>query len=1445
MDSDKAIRSAKLTAKGVKKRRDTASENIADYVAELLRQGRASEVTDDLMAQADPQRLHHHYTSGNTGMDLPMDKKSRMERADQIGFDVKTPLYHGTQADFSSHIPSSGSYGRSVYTTTDPEKASRYADNHGDSPAGANVQPLLSSAAYRSPPPTNFQIDDPASIRSQFARFDPRLTHLSHLSASTGGAMELARAVMAKDRAGGQIAPSKYLPEVPRQVHADGGRVYPLDDRSGWYGDANYEQTGGNLVMMSPDEYLSKVRPLNIDEASRDNIDDLKQHILSGRKLDPLKIDARGREDGRHRAHAARELGIKQVPVLTWPREGRAYGGYVPKANLPVPKLAVAKPLQPGSAPPSALQSLAGLTQAATGVADTINEVRGVTDLKDVQNTADPNSGTAYTGTTGGHTPNDGHDHSGMSEAAMSAYGKLVDAYGQPLTIVSGYRDPEHNKRVGGAGNSQHTHGNAYDFDTSHLSHEERLALADKAWEAGFRGIGFYDNNMHFDVGDPRAWGPSYSRDSIPDWALPWAQERYGYADGGSVTDLGQVREQKQVQTFHEGLMDDVRDRMTQLMEAHQKAVDAGHFDGYEIGDVLQSKSVSGNDLPPMKITGRYVQKWKPNAMMLRHFDRMGAKPTIIEHEGQQYIPMLRYTSGSEAGGDSEEGTLYLDGVKAQFASNRMRKMGGLRAVKAEGGSVVDLNMVRATRDDLWEGAEQPDKVGDMFSRLGGISEGKEQAYSAAKAAGVFDNAQIGDKFIRKGNQYAKPFTITDHIMRPATGWKNIPESAIVNGHFPQVEADTSLGRQVIHLHDLMNPDLYTKVGGKPRAVKADGGSVAERSPMFEGMSEHLLDDEGKPMELWHGTPGQPFEAFDDSKLGSERDHGFYGRGHYLTPIKGNAEGYADPDEMGTGTVMGPMHAALKNPYIWDTSDGGAHRTLRDLQSMGIMTGQAKLEPWDNLQRHHIDPFMREMRKRGHDGVLVKTDRGLSEVVVFNPNMIKHRDAEVGDPEDPRIMRSTGGRLYSKAASIIRGLKDQPMQVDDIVKYALGKGVKQAEIDHTDPPRGGKARPSQVAQHIEDMQPQIGVQRLGESQGLTPQENAEFATMTAPGAPFPTGAAMERYRELSAKLNPDVPPRFARYQLPEGQNYREHVLTLDSHGGPTYTFPPHWSDTPNPLVHVRMSDRMVMPSHDVMRGIADRVFSHQKGIDGAAEEGKITPEEAATFARYFGATYSQHYDKPGLEKKILHVEELQSDWNNDARRKGFRTGTEEQDYQKYVDKMRDDAVSSIDPTASPMIRQALRAKYNTMDPYMLAMKMGRQEEHRNMYESAFRNAGVPKAPYINPERDDAAEVGMKHVLTEAAKGGYDGITFTPDKAQTARWGSNFNGMYDKKFPGMAQRLLVQHHGSTDQPEQTQLPGTDAPSALIPMSGDVRDSILKNGFPTFRRGGYVTQVRRAR
>ena len=775
------------------------------------------------------------------------------------------------------------------------------------------------------------------------------------------------------------------------------------------------------------------------------------------------------------------------------PRQAHASGGYVPEANLPVPRrLATAAPLQTGAQPTAldVLSSMAGLAETTTGLFGREDEVPPQTA---------PSTAPALQAKPSA-------DHGGMSEAALAAWSGLTDAWGQPLTVTSAYRDPKRNEEVGGANNSQHMHGNAYDVDTSGMSYDERLALADAAWNAGFRGIGFYDNSMHFDVADPRAWGPSYSRDSIPDWALPWATERYGYADGGEVTDLGQVREQKQLQGFHKGLMNDMHTRMTNAMDAHQKAVDAGVFDGYEVGDVLKGSA------HPMRITGRYMQKWKPTPMAMRSFERMGAQPTIVEHEGEQYIPMLRYQTGVEGEDGFQEGTAYLDGVKAAG----YQKMGGLRAVKADGGSVGgdDIPNWSGNPDfQKWFGASKAvDETGSPLVLYHGTNQNIDQfdpkrggtatGENAGATKGFFftDNKDVAQQYADRAGRAVVPNVVehereTKRLQREVarleaaahrTGNWDAYERAVEAWEDHEAKARNASddeGKNIVHAHlSLQNPKIVDFGGGRlsmdrdldsmieeakaaghdgmilknledspqmgivsnhyvafaphqiksvhnsgrfdpkdPRIHRADGGSVAERSPMFEGMHEDLRDESGKPMDLWHGTPhGDDFDQFDNAKLGA-RDAGFYGRGHYLTPDRDVANEYtiANGGDPGEGQIVGPLHAALKNPYVWDASDKGSHRTLRDLQSMGIMREKSELEPWDNLQRHHIDPFMREMQKRGHDGVLMKTNRGLSEVVVFNPNMIKHRDAEVGDPNDPRIMRADGGAI-DKALALTR-----------------------------------------------------------------------------------------------------------------------------------------------------------------------------------------------------------------------------------------------------------------------------------------------------------------------------------------------------------------------------------------------------------------------------------------
>jgi uncharacterized protein YcbK (DUF882 family) len=110
-------------------------------------------------------------------------------------------------------------------------------------------------------------------------------------------------------------------------------------------------------------------------------------------------------------------------------------------------------------------------------------------------------------------------DLENLQPRVKSGVATLQEAWGRPLPVVSGFRDPARNRKAGGAKHSQHQHGNAVDIDVSDLSKEERLNLIRLASSQGFTGIGVYANSIHLDYGKRRSWGPSHSSDSIPGWA--------------------------------------------------------------------------------------------------------------------------------------------------------------------------------------------------------------------------------------------------------------------------------------------------------------------------------------------------------------------------------------------------------------------------------------------------------------------------------------------------------------------------------------------------------------------------------------------------------------------------------------------------------------------------------------------------------------------------------------------------------------------------------------------------------------------------------------------------------------------------------------------------------------------------------------------------------------
>lgn len=85
----------------------------------------------------------------------------------------------------------------------------------------------------------------------------------------------------------------------------------------------------------------------------------------------------------------------------------------------------------------------------------------------------------------------------------------LRDHFNLPIKINSGYRSPDHNKKIGGAVNSYHMKGMAADITIPGKTSAEIYAaitalIRAKKMKQG--GLGYYPNFVHYDI---RGW---YSR---------------------------------------------------------------------------------------------------------------------------------------------------------------------------------------------------------------------------------------------------------------------------------------------------------------------------------------------------------------------------------------------------------------------------------------------------------------------------------------------------------------------------------------------------------------------------------------------------------------------------------------------------------------------------------------------------------------------------------------------------------------------------------------------------------------------------------------------------------------------------------------------------------------------------------------------------------------------
>ena len=323
--------------------------------------------------------------------------------------------------------------------------------------------------------------------------------------------------------------------------------------------------------------------------------------------------------------------------------------------------------------------------------------------------------------------------------------------------------------------------------------------------------------------------------------------------------------------------------------------------------------------------------------------------------------------------------------------------------------------------------------------------------------------------------------------------------------------------------------------------------------------------------------------------------------------------------------------------------------------------------------------------------------------------------------------------FYSAVDEALGNLKrPKGTGIEFLTEVLKQPGVKKAEIADRKLEQAFKAKGKMTKEEAQQVladnpPPKLKEKVYDESTAIDEEEIREAVSQEMYGKPYDdiykTSEMRRILDEVYKRMDENLGTTHGKWKTPNGENYREILLKLPSTrpDASDYTDPAkydadlkaytasgkkdyrtgHWKDDANVLAHMRVQDRV--------------------GSNG---------------------------------EKILHVEEIQSDWHQAGRQKGYGPKLEDQ-YRAYYttpDGQQVDIGFGKTPEEVEQMTQA--AGWNTMP-----VKIETEKTVRQIGE------GVPDAPF----KKNWHELAMKRLLNYAADNGYDSIAFTPGAEQAKRY----------------------------------------------------------------------------
>src|SRR3990167_7187385 len=205
-----------------------------------------------------------------------------------------------------------------------------------------------------------------------------------------------------------------------------------------------------------------------------------------------------------------------------------------------------------------------------------------------------------------------------------------------------------------------------------------------------------------------------------------------------------------------------------------------------------------------------------------------------------------------------------------------------------------------------------------------------KNAFDLLKAKGIPNTSKLG-AFL---GRLEKPFKIREFFKEA----KKLRETGFIS---PKALIPEQAGTMPTELFKPKTPAFglsIRDIKAKPIAPKASVQSLAQEARKYKSAEEFVKNK----INAYHGT-NREFGKFDLSKIGSERDKGFFGKGFYFSD-KASVAGFHG------GKVM-ELNVDLKNPLKLNVYDG--------------------LDFMERVKREGAAEVTNALKKQGYDGIMI------------------------------------------------------------------------------------------------------------------------------------------------------------------------------------------------------------------------------------------------------------------------------------------------------------------------------------------------------------------------------------------------------------------------------------------------------------------------------------------